>query len=178
MFLHFWVAIIHILSWQQEQNTSISISVEVIHLILGSRTCGWLCDLLFPSHCCLVWFQRRSPASIKVSLCKRVGLRKRGLMVKKCLIFHSFFAKEKSIINKTTQPTILHQGHSLCQLRRSRVHSYRSLLIRLSNEQQRRYRNCREVRQLKNKIKWTKKSKVINVLGGPCLPEHLSLSLF
>jgi hypothetical protein len=63
---------------------------------------------LFPSHCCLVWFHRSRPASIKTSIIKRVGLtdilanEKRGLMVKKV-----FPLKRKSL-NKMAQKLSLY----------------------------------------------------------------------
>lgn len=136
----------YILAWQQMEqntlNTSVSKSIEVIHLILGSRPCRWLCNLLFPSHCCLVWFHRSRPAPSKASIINRVGLtdilanEKRGLMVKKLEqdgteIKPLYYIKEHL------------KTHSLCSCYSCRgVHSCRSL--DWLNQHHRRYRNCIE----------------------------------
>lgn len=37
------------------------VSYVAFQLNLGSRIFGWLRDFLSPTHCCLIWFQRRRP---------------------------------------------------------------------------------------------------------------------
>lgn len=56
-------------SWLSTWNFTIE-CIYFIYLILGSWISVILSDPFFPTHCCLIWFQRRSPAWIKL-FCQR-----------------------------------------------------------------------------------------------------------